>query len=305
MQQKTMQQTNKKFPKFKRARGERPGLKMQPRDIQIIKLVYDHRFLDSDQIRALTNGSGQVVSRRLQKLFHNGYLDRPSQQFSYTAGGKTIIYGLGNKGSDILSSEFGIDRGKINWMTKNHEAKMRHLNHTMMISNFRVCLALGLKETQKATLIFWKQNETGELRDHVVIKGENKTEHTRLPINPDSFFAIQDLNGKKSHFFLEADQSTMTNARFFRKMRAYWNYWKQGGHTLKYDIKSFRVITLTKSIQRADNLRRAAKLADDKQKGTLMFWFTSEREYTLEEPGSVLRSIWQTPADDSRHSILE
>ena len=305
MQQKTIQQTNKKFPKFKRARGEKPGLKIQPRDIQIIKLVYDHRFLDSDQIRALTDGSDQVISRRLQKLFHNGYLDRPLQQFSYTAGSKTIIYGLGNKGSDILSTEFGIDRGKINWRTKNYEAKIIYLNHTMMISNFRVCLTLALKETQKVELIFWKQNEAGDLRDQVFIKDDNRKERIRLPINPDSFFAIQDLNGKKSYFFLEADQSTMTNARFFRKMRAYWNYWKQSGHTLKYDIKSFRVLTLTKSIQRAGNLREATKLADDRQEGTLMFWFTSQRNYRLEEPESVLKSIWQTPVDDTRRSILE
>ena len=97
----------------------------------------------------------------------------------------------------------------------------------------------------------------------------------------------------------------MTNARFFRKMRAYWNYWKQSGHTLKYDINSFRVLTLTKSIQRAENLREVTKLADDRQEGTLMFWFTSEKNYRLEEPGSVLRSIWQTPVDDTRHSILD
>jgi len=305
MQQKAAQKTNKKFPKFKRTRGERPSLKIQPRDIQIVKLVYDHRFLSSDQIRALSDGSEQVISRRLQKLFHNGFLDRPPQQFSFTAGSNTMVYGLGDKGADILSTEFGIDRGKITWRTKNYEAKTRYLNHTLMISNFRVCFTLAFKETQKAKLLFWNQNKLGDLKDHVFIKDDKKKEPIKAPVEPDSYFAILHPNGKKSYFFLEADQSTMDNRRFFRKIKAYWHYWKQGGHTKKYDIKGFRVLTLTKSTQRADNLRKASRLADDRQVGSVMFWFTSEKHYKLEQPESVLRSIWQTPVDETWHSILE
>jgi hypothetical protein len=88
-------------------------------------------------------------------------------------------------------------------------------------------------------------------------------------------------------------------------MKAYWYYWKQEGHTKKYNIKGFRVLTLTKSTQRANNLTQVTKQADEKQKGSVMFWFASEKSYELQDPGSVLKPIWQTPGDDNWHEILE
>jgi hypothetical protein len=303
-----IQRTAKKFPKFKRARGEKPALFLQPRDVEIVKLVYDHRFLDSDQIRALSDGSGQGISRRLQKLFHHGYLDRPPQQFTYASGNKKIIYALGNKGADILATAYGIDRARIDWRNKNYEAKLRYLDHTMMISNFRVCLTLALKEISGTDVIFWKQRQAGDLKDHVIVSDQSG-HRIRLPINPDSFFGIFDsrIKNKEPHmyFFLEADRSTMTNARFLRKMRAYWLYYHQKKHIKNYNIKGFRVLTLTKSNQRADNLRQVTKQADERRQGSLMFWFTSEKSYELEDPGSILKAIWQTPVNDSRHHILE
>jgi hypothetical protein len=303
MPEQATQSTSKKFPKLKRARGEKPALKIQPRDSQIIKLVYDHRFLSSDQITSLIEGSDQVILRRLQKLFHHGYLDRPPQQFSYVSGSKKMIYALGNKGADILSTEYSIDRGKINWRTKNTEAKTKYLDHSMMISNFRVCLTLALKNIPDTEIIFWSQGQMGELSDQVIIQNRagNKI---NLPVNPDAFFGIRIPRGRM-YFFLEADRSTMTNARFFNKTRAYWHYWKQKGHTKRYNIENFRVLTITKSDQRANNLRQVTKQADDKQKGSLMFWFASEESYNLETSATSLGPIWQTPVNENRHGILE
>lgn len=107
------------------------------------------------------------------------------------------------------------------------------------------------------------------------------------------------------YFFLEADQSTMTNARFLKKMRAYWNWWRQGRHTKKFGIKSFRVLTIAKTEKRKENLRKMTKGADERRKGSLMFWFTSEQNYSLRESKSILEPIWQTPKDESFHSLLE
>jgi len=41
MDKENIKSTNKKFPKFKRAVGEKPGLILQTRNIQIIRLVYE------------------------------------------------------------------------------------------------------------------------------------------------------------------------------------------------------------------------------------------------------------------------
>jgi len=261
----------KKAPKFKRRPEEVGGLRLQERDIEIIRLVYDFRFLNSDQIKALIDGSEQGILRRLQKLFHHGFLDRPPSQILYPlAGPQKMVYALGDRGASLLAEKYGIDIAKIK-----------------------------IPDTH---LLFWQRENPKELKDYVYIEDHGR--EIKAPIVPDGFLGIQDPKGKM-YFFLEADQSTMTNARFLKKMRAYWNWWKEGKHTKRFGIKAFRVLTITKTKQRKENLRKITKKADDRQAGSFMFWFTSEENYSIQRPQSVLKPIWQTPKDDSYHSILE
>jgi len=297
----------KRAPKFKRKPEEVGGVKLQQRDIRIISLVHDYRFLNSDQIKLLVDGSEQGILRRLQKLFHHGFLDRPPSQIIYPlAGTQKMVYALGDKGADLLADEFGIDRGKIKWNEKNKEVKDRHIQHTLMISNFRVCLELALRNLPGVNLLFWEKESREGLRDYVYIR-DSQGREWKVAIVPDGFFGIKDTKPKpKFYFFLEADQSTMTNERFLKKMRAYWHWGiKEKRHTKKFGIKAFRVLTVTKTEQRKENLRGITKKADNRRTGSPMFWFTSEKNYTIQKPESILESIWQTPKDDSYHSLLE
>lgn len=97
----------------------------------------------------------------------------------------------------------------------------------------------------------------------------------------------------------------MTLKRVLTKMRAYWTWWREDGHTRKLDIKSFRVLVIAISEQRKENLREITKQADDSQQGSNMFWFTSEKSYNLDNPETILKPIWQTPKDNTLHYILE
>ena len=99
--------------RYRREPDEVGGLVLQDRDREIIKLIYDYRFLNSDRIQTLIKGSNQVILRRLQKLFHHGYLDRLSRIRDPQDPPTKMVYGLANKGADELASKFGIDRGKI------------------------------------------------------------------------------------------------------------------------------------------------------------------------------------------------
>lgn len=288
---------NKKkyLPRFKRVSEEKPPLRLQARDREILKLVYDYRFLTSHQIQLLAHGSDQVILRRLQKLFHHRYLDR-----IFNSIYEKTIYALDNEGADVLVHHTDIDRGKIDWAKKNREVRTPYLNHTLMIGNFRIALSLAIKNSGPE-LCSWVP-EGDQLRDGVVIQENEKK--VKVPFSPDAYFVIKEQD-KYLNFFLEADQSTMTNERFLRKMRAYWHFYKQEKHQQKFGINSFRVLTITKSKARAENLRKTAQRADDKQTGSLMFWFASEENYNPEKPETVLGPIWQTPKDETRHHLLE
>jgi len=300
-----MKTTKQRAPKFKRKPEQLGAVRLQERDIRIIGLVHDYRFLNSDQIKLLTDGSEQGISRRLQKLFHHGFLDRPPSQINYPlTGTQKMVYALGDKGADLLAEKFGVDRGKIKWNEKNREAKDRHIQHTLMISNFRVCLKRALDTLPDTHLLFWQKENRKELKDYAYIK-DSQGRQRKIAIVPDAFFGIEDPKDKM-HFFLEADQSTMTNRRFLAKMKAYWKWgMREKGHTKKFGIRAFRVLTITKTEQRKENLRRVTKQADNARTGSLMFWFTSQGNYNIQKPEGILEPIWQTPKDDSFHSLLE
>ena len=299
----------KRAPRFKRMPEAAGGLRIQDRDIEIIRLVYEYRFLDSGRIQALIAGSDQVILRRLQKLFHHGYLDRPVSQIVFSnplLGHENMVYGLGDKGADLLSEKLGIDRGNIIWKEKNKEVGERYIQHTLMISNFRTCLALALNDTPGARLLFWIRENTGKLREKDYVHFREDGKERRLPIVPDGVLGIEESRDE-IYFCLEADRSTMTNARFLNKLRAYWLWYGQGGQRKKFGFENFRVLTLTRTKRRMENLIQATQRLDDKDKNSYMFWFCCEKDYDLSNSQTVLQKIWRTAAagDHKLHSLLE
>ena len=95
-----------RLPRFKRASVVHP-FQLTERDHQIIRLIHRYRFLRSFQIISLMGDSSQQILRRLQLLFHHGYLERPRAQIDYyhQGGSRHIVYGLGNKSSSLVQRE--------------------------------------------------------------------------------------------------------------------------------------------------------------------------------------------------------
>jgi len=289
-----MAKTQYKHKKFTRSETPPKKIRLQPRDLEIMQEIAIHRFLDTKQIMALFPGVKTNLSRRLQYLFHHGFLDRPIQQQAvYFKPRNHIIYALGNKGADYIFSEAPELRGRVNWQTRNRDAKSLHLMHGLMISDFYTALRCAFCENSSIKLLSWLQQE--------IIKDYAKVDGKSVAVNPDAFFIIN--KDRSNPFFLEADRSTMTDERFFKKVAAYWQWWKAKGHERKFKIKSFRVLTITKSEARKENLRKITKQADAGGRGSEMFLFACEKNYNLDEPASILGPIWQSPKDDRWHSF--
>ena len=112
-----------RLPRFERDHNI-ARIDVTERDREIIRHVKRHRFLRSSHIVALLGGSAQQIIRRLQLLYHHGYVDRPRTQIDYYnhGGSKVMAYGLGNKGAALLCHEQGIPLEKIDWTEKMTEA---------------------------------------------------------------------------------------------------------------------------------------------------------------------------------------
>ena len=100
-----------RLPRFRRVE-EPPPFQLTARDVAILHAVARYRFLSSTLIIRLIGGSPQQILRRLQGLFHYGYLDRPKSQVAQLAhafdfGNRPFVYGLGRAGAQVLA-EAGI-----------------------------------------------------------------------------------------------------------------------------------------------------------------------------------------------------
>src|SRR5665213_4632156 len=59
-------------------------LELSARDIEIFKLLERYRYLRSTYIHAFVGGASEKrFKERIGDLFHEGYLDRPEQQWDY------------------------------------------------------------------------------------------------------------------------------------------------------------------------------------------------------------------------------
>ena len=282
---------------FQRLQEDLPPLQITKRDLRILELVRDYRFLNTEQIRALVGGSGHNVTERLSRLFHHAYLDRPAHQRELrTEGYRIMIYALAPKGARILCRRSGMHVHVPHHLGEdNRSAKRFHLLHTLMVSQFRACLTLACREHPGVELSSWQVPETRLSRVLV--------DRRPVAIIPDAYFTLGRADGQCAHFFLEADRGTMTRARFLRKLQAYWRL--RSGSNDGTIPSAFRVLTVTRSWKRTTSLRTAAIDADPRRRGSHMFYFTTEGTYDLDHPESVLDEIWRTPVDSEIHSLLE
>lgn len=291
-------------PRFRRHRFGKPPLVLQERDHEIIRLVADYRFITSEGIQVLIPGSDQTILRRLQKLYHGGYLDRPRSQ--QQRGNEKMIYALGQHGAHLLARLAGNEPPPIDWSEKNRQVRVQYLEHALMISRFRAVLTLAARLRSDVVVESWRQGN--DLRDEVLAESDERIE--RIPVCPDAFFVLRLVNEpagrNRVHVFLEADRGTMTAKRVLTKLAGYWHYWRSERPADRFGMQNFLVLTMTATDERAASLRSIAGEIDaPRHRGLRMFLFGSERNLSLDEPQKILEPIWETPTDETRHSLLE
>lgn len=264
----------RRLPRFVRAKqSHRPPLALQERDLDLIRITHSYRLITTPQYLLLfSDESRDGIYRRLQKLFHHGYLDRIGNNPN-----APLVYALGRKGAEVLDAPVRREVGE------------RYVAHQLMIGDFRVALTRASRE--RGISLSWRDIGEGS------------------PIKPDGFFGLRfpDLpEGRNRTFFmLEADRSTMTRERFIQKLAAYQAWHAQGGHTKALGIRSFRILTVTKSEERLASLRRVVAEVPALRGGLPIFWFTAETRLTLTRPVSVFLPIWEVPGGKARSLLPE
>ena len=287
--------------------AQRNPLRLQSRDKDVLQQLINNRFLTTSQLEALNPNVSKKKNehtdqrhfrRRLQLLFQHGYIDRPPAQLLNFVETGEIVHAIGDTGADILFGDDPAKRAKINWAKKNGDIKPWSLNHPLMVARFRTILTVALRDHPTAILANWLQGE--ELKNYVRVKNKD------YPLIPDGFPTINTSPQYASNYFLEADRSTESGELI--KLEKVWRYdrWhRSDAHQKRYNIPSFQVLIVTISEERAKNLREKILKDVGRVKVKDMFWFTCEKNYSLEKPETILEPIWHSTGDDELHHLLE
>ena len=288
----------KRLPRYRRAERQE-DFALTGRDLDILQIVEALRCAASDHVVALIDGSDQGKLRRLQKLYHAGYVDRITPRRVYGAGSQKMIYAITNKGFRTLQAAGRVADTATDWNDKNRRIQDLAVQHTLLISRVRTVFTAACKQHPDIKLLHWREGRA--LIDRVEVSTEGSARE--IPVAPDAYFAIEDAKGRMN-FFLEADRGTMTLERFTMKLRAYAAYFREKKHEEKFKIRFFRVLTVTTSETRRSNLVTAAEAEEALRRRGKMFLFAEESQLSLRDPESIFRNLWVSLGNRDLRSIV-
>jgi hypothetical protein len=249
------------------ARERPPGLAVTERDIAIMRATARHRFVRSTHVQVLMPDEPAVkILRRLHKLYHNGYVDRPRAQIDYHrrgGGSKPMVYGLTSRGERLLATETGESPKR-----RKTGAMRLSLEHALAVTDFMVSLEQACRERGDLRVI--EPDEILERASEQIRRQPNpfmwetrvrwgREEH-RIHVAPDKVFGLEHADGRRRYYFLEMDRGTMPVARsdirrtsLLRKFLSYDATFRDKLHRSLYGLPGFQVLTVTTSEKRVDH----------------------------------------------------
>ena len=242
-------------------------IELTARDIEIFKLLGRYRYLRSTYIHAFVGGASETrFKERLGDLFHEGYLDRPSQQWDFAdARHMPVVHESGRAAGQALRAG-GLALEGANTLLA--DSPHRQFLHSLMICEALAALDLGTRATPSLRFIGWPE---------ILGRAPEATRSSRAPFRvpvpsggylvSDGLFGIEyGSGGSKAYrfFALEVDRGTMPVSRsnpnqtsYLGKLAAYREVMDRQVHKSHFGIPNLLVLTLTTGEARiAEMLKR-------------------------------------------------
>ena len=298
---------------------------------------------------------GAHLESRLAKLFHHGHVYR--RRIAY---GGEMIYSLAPGGAERLKETedrrisepidplICLSPENGSYRVRMKPPALGTVQHELMVSRARGSLTAALRAFEGMSLDDPENPGSTITAPPIVIHDVRhdapttwKHDREMVTLRPDLFLILED-RGKPaakagSAFFFECDQSTMPLFRWNRnrvvggmalKYVRYVHLYRDRQHVEAYKIPSFKVLTITKSAARAENLRRLVRTETwgnakrttsqpnpipEDMRG--MFLFATEESFK-DQATNILAPIWKSAGDPDqtaklhalarlRHSFLE
>ena len=291
-------------------------LEITARDIAVFKLLRRYRYLRSTFIHGFVGGASETrFKERLGDLFHEGYLDRPEQQWRFAnCRHVPVVYELGSGACRVLADSVNDGDRPVTFLGKDSH---RQFQHSLMICEILSSIEFSTRCNPALRFVPWPEIEmraplsTRSCGRPYQLPAVGQLGHAPAPRNgviPDAVFGLEySLIDRKTYrfFAVEADRATMPADRrtkgqssFFEKLIAYDDIIKRQTFRSHWAIPNLLVLTVTRSEQHLATLIGAVKRADV---NPAFFIFSSERSFGSHERASelnyeLLRLPWSRAA---------
>lgn len=274
---------------------ERRPVKMvlTPRDRRILEHINIHDGMLTDyQVQALEFTGYRQATDRLSKLFHNGYLARPSQQERKKAG--EMFYWLTEMGAATVARVEGKPPKNFKWRSV---PLWNQIEHDIRVNDVWITATVACRDNPEFDLFEWIPETIFRSDPDTVQYINRKGQRTKRRVIPDGYFVI-DRQGEKlfrSRLFLELDMSTHSNAKFAdEKIRASLKYMRSEVYKRRFGSNSGRWLIVVKGRDGASGKKRMKylreKTAQVAGKNAVVFYFTLFDEISSEK--FLTEPIW-------------
>jgi len=289
-----------RLPRYRRASSP-PPMQLTARDINIVRWVYEMRFLTREQVQRLefAPSTASYCKRRLALLFHHSYLDRKFIPAPGSFGSTRAIYVLATKGARLLAHESKVDLADLDWRPRDTDRELYFLRHTLAINDFRIYVILAAQ--RRGLLLDWVNERTLRrrgMKDHVA---DPKYSGEKLAIVPDGYFRLTHSD-RTAAFALELDRATVEEKPFKAKVRAYGEWKLTGTYERRYGTHSLRVLFVVAPNDRDPHRLARVKRWCEAESGRSLFWFAHLSD--LDDHTVFTEPIWHVAGRDGRYSLL-
>ena len=189
---------------------------LTPRDLTIFRLLSLYRFLRSTYLYAFVGGASETrFKERLGDLFHEGYLDRPDQQWRYAeARCQPTVHSVGEGAKRAL-----LDSGRSadDARTFLGVSAQRQFQHAMLICDVLASIELATQTLRSVRFIPWGEISSRAAQTRHAASFVLAIPNSTSSIVPDGLFGLEysSSSGRKSYrfFALEIDRATMPVSR--------------------------------------------------------------------------------------------
>ena len=279
--------------RFHRAKPLQPML-VTSRDLALLDRVHRHQFLSSAHLIALDGGNASNVLARLRKLFDQGHLERPLAQLATVPviGNQPLVYGLTTSGARLLREQGHAINDGVDFTERTRRGGAIFIDHTLALADFMVRLALGCRNTtgveiiSEAEILATAPAHTRAAREPLrwVVEQTIRDKRETWSVVPDGLFGLRFADGTGTFLLLEIDRSTIpltrrgnTHRSIKHKLSIYLEGWRAGRHLRQFGIENLRVLMVTNSAARMENMLAAVDdITGGRGTGFLLFANTTD-----------------------------